>query len=150
MENNFEKQMENLETPKTEFVKHQEILKIGMVNAKKSARIGILFILAPILILLLAFVKIKLLIGFDFFVKFEKMFTTTGENGLPGYLPFILFVVLPLIAFFINLLAVSHSYINKTTRELIITIKYRLRNVIVLIVSTIIIATFFVYFIFFY
>ncbi|HEY9122869.1 MAG TPA: hypothetical protein PK252_06995 [Bacteroidales bacterium] len=150
MENNFEKQMENLETPKTEFVKHQEILKIGMVNAKKSARIGILFILAPILILLLAFVKIKLLIGFDFFVKFEKMFTTTGENGLPGYLPFILFVVLPLIAFFINLLAVSHFYINKTTRELIITIKYRLRNVIVLIVSTIIIATFFVYFIFFY
>ena len=150
MKNNFEKQMENLKTPNTEFVKHQEILKIGLVNAKKSARIGILFILAPIIILLIAYIKIKLLIGLDFFSKFEKLFTTTGENGLPAYLPFIFFVVLPLIAFIINLLAVSHFYLNKTTRELIITIKYRLRNIIVLIVSAFIIATFFIYFIFFY
>lgn len=150
MENNFEKQMENLETPKTEFVKHQEILKIGMVNAKKSARIGILFILAPVLILLIAFVKIKLLVSLGIFTKLERMFTTSDNAGVPGYLPFILFAVLPLIAFVINLLAVSHFYINKTTRELIITIKYRLRNILVLIISAIIIAAFFVYFIFFY
>ena len=117
---------------------------------KKSARIGILFIAVPIFILLAALVKIKLLVSLGIFDKLEKMFTATDTAGFPGYLPFILFAVLPLIAFVINLLAVSHFYINKTTSELIITIKYRLRNIIVLIVSVIVIATFFVYFLFFY
>ena len=39
MEDNFKDKMENLNTPNTGFVKHQEILKIGMMNARKSARI---------------------------------------------------------------------------------------------------------------
>jgi hypothetical protein len=138
MENDFEKKMENLETPQTEFVKHQEVLKIGLMNARKSARIGILFILIPVVFAILAYIKIVILMHFDFFTNFSNFLNKQNQTSSFTWLIHILLLLLPLVGIIVNLLAISHFYVNKTTKELIITLKYRFKNLIVLIISAVV------------
>ena len=137
MENNFENKMENLNTPNTDFVKHQEILKIGMMNSRKSARIGIIFILIPIVLIFLGYLKIKLLIHWDFFAKLHQFVSNQDQSSVLTWVSHIIFIGLPILAIIINLLAITHFYIDKQNKELIITIRYRLKNLIVLLMSTV-------------
>ena len=145
MENNFEKSMENLNTPNTDFVKHQEIMKIGMVNAKRSARIGIIFILIPMVLVILAYVKIKLLIHFDFFTKLQQFVSDQNQSSVLIWVSHIILIGLPVLAIIINLLAITHFYIDKRNKELIITVRYRLKNLIVLLISAVLLVTVFMY-----
>jgi len=145
MENNFEKSMENLNTPNTDFVKHQEIMKIGMVNAKRSARIGIIFILIPMVLVILAYVKIKLLIHFDFFTKLQQFVSDQNQSSVLSWVSHIILIGLPVLAIIINLLAITHFYIDKRNKELIITVRYRLKNLIVLLISAVLLVTVFMY-----
>ena len=145
MENNFEKSMENLNTPNTDFVKHQEIMKIGMINAKKSARIGIVFILIPMVLVILAYVKIKLLIHFDFFTKLQQFVSDQNQSSVLSWVSHIILIGLPVLAIIINLLAITHFYIDKQNKELIITVRYRLKNLIVLLISAVLLVSVFMY-----
>ena len=113
MENNFENKMENLNTPNADFVKHQEVLKIGMMNARKSARIGIIFILIPILIVVLVYLKMKLLVHWDFFSKFQQFVSNQNQSSFLSWLSHIILLGFPILAIFINLLAITHFYIDK-------------------------------------
>ena len=137
MENNFKDKMENLNTPNTDFVKHQEILKIGMMNARKSARIGIIFILIPIVLIILAYLKIKLLIHWDFFTRLHYFVSKQNQSSVLTWVSHIIFIGLPILAIIINLLAITHFYVDKQSKELIITIRYRLKNLIVLLISAV-------------
>lgn len=144
MENNFENKMENLTPPNTDFVKHQEVLKIGLMNARKSARIGIVFILVPIVLIIAVYVKFKLLSHWDFFTNFEMFVLKQNQTGLLNWVH-LFFIAFPILAIIINLLAITHFYINKQTKELIISIRYQFKNVIVLLISAIMIIGVFIY-----
>jgi len=144
MENNFESKMENLNTPNADFVKHQEVLKIGMMNARKSARIGIIFILIPILIVVLAYLKMKLLIHWDFFSKFQQFVSNQNQSSYLSWLSHIILLGFPILAIFINLLAITHFYIDKKKKELIITLRYHIKNLIVLIISVVLLVVVFI------
>ena len=135
MENNFEDKMENLSTPNTGFVKHQEILKIGMMNARKSARIGIVFILIPMVLIVIGYLKIRLLIQWDFFNRLYEFVSNQHQSGVFSWVSHIILIGLPLLAILINLLAITHFYIDKQNKELIVTVRYRLKNLIILILS---------------
>jgi hypothetical protein len=135
MENNFEEKMENLNTPNTDFVKHQEKLKIGMISAKKSARIGIIFILIPMVLIILAYLKIKLLIHWDFFTKLQQFVSNQNQSSFLSWVSHIILIGLPILAIIINLFAITHFYVDKQNKELIITLRYHLKNLIVLFIS---------------
>lgn len=145
MKNNFEDKMEKLNTPNTDFVKHQEILKIGMINARKSARIGIVFILIPMVLVILAYFKIKLLIHWDFFTKLQQFVSNQNQLSFLSWVSHIILIGLPILAIIINLLAITHFYIDKQNKELIITIRYHLKNLIVLLISTFLLVIVFMY-----
>jgi hypothetical protein len=144
MKNNFENKMENLSTPNTDFVKHQEVLKIGLLNSRKSSRIGIIFILVPIVLIVTVYLKIKLLTQWDFFVNFEDFVSKQNQTGSVNWTHILLFVF-PILAAIINLLAITHFYIDKKSKEFIITIKYQLKNIIVLLIAAAMILAVFVY-----
>jgi hypothetical protein len=148
MEKDFEKTMENLETPQTEFVKHQEVLKIGLMNVRKSARIGILFILLPVVLVILAYIKVVLLMKSDFFSNFVQFVGKDNQLNYSTWLLHIFLIMLPILAIIINLLAITHFYVNKANKELIITFQYRLKNLVVLILGAAIILAVFLYIIF--
>ena len=145
MENNFEHKMENLNTPNTDFVKHQEILKIGMMNARKSARIGIVFILTPMVLIVLAYLKIRLLINWDFFNRLQQFVSNQNQSSVLSWVLHIIFIGLPILAIIINLLAITHFYVDKQNKELTITIRYRFKNLIVLLISAVLVVLVFIY-----
>ena len=145
MENNFEHKMENLNTPNTDFVKHQEILKIGMMNARKSARIGIVFILTPMVLIVLAYLKIRLLINWDFFNRLQQFVSNQNQSSVLSWFLHIIFIGLPILAIIINLLAITHFYVDKQNKELTITIRYRFKNLIVLLISAVLVVLVFIY-----
>jgi len=142
MENDFENRMENLQTPDTDFVKHQEIFKIGLMNARKSSRIGLVFIIIPAIVILIAYIKLHFLLSVDFTSTFQSITNKTEGMSYIRWLFPTVFLVMPLLAAVINILALSYFYVNKKTKELIIIIQYRLKNLIVLIVSLAIIVAF--------
>ena len=144
MENNFENKMENLTPPNTDFVKHQEVLKIGLLGARKSARIGIIFILVPIVLIVTVYVKFMLLSHWNFFTNFDGFVSKQNQTGLLNWVH-IVFIAFPILAVIINLLAITHFYINKQTKELIISIRYQFKNTIVLLISAVMILGVFVY-----
>jgi len=148
MEDNFKDKMENLNTPDTGFVKHQEILKIGMINSRKSARIGIVFIIIPMVLIVLAYLKIKLLIHWDFFTRIHQFVSNKNQSSILGWVSHIIFIGLPVLAIIINLLAITHFYIDKHNKELNITIRYRLKNLIVLLISVVLLVIVFIYILF--
>jgi len=145
MKNNFEEKMEHLTTPNTGFVKHQEILKIGMMNARKSSRIGIVFILIPMVFILLAYLKIRLLIQWDFFNKLYEFVSNQHQSGVFSWVSHIILIGLPILGIFINLLAITHFYIDKQNKELIVTVRYRLKNLIILLLSAVLLVIVFMY-----
>ena len=145
MENNFEDKMENLSTPNTGFVKHQEILKIGMMNARKSARIGIVFILIPMVLIVIGYLKIRLLIQWDFFNRLYQFVSNQHQSGVFSWVSHIILIGLPLLAILINLLAITHFYIDKQNKELIVTVRYRLKNLTILLLSTVLLVIVFMY-----
>jgi hypothetical protein len=142
MKNDFEQKMENLDAPETDFVKHQEMMKISFMSARKSSRIGIIFILIPALVVLVIYLKLHFFLSIDFPATFQNIMAKTDDESYLLWLIPLVFLVLPLLAIIINLLAISHFYINKKTKELIISIRYRIKNIIVLLIGLAIIIGF--------
>lgn len=145
MKNNFEHKLEHLTIPNADSVKHQEVLKIGMLNARKSARIGLIFILIPLLLIVLVYLKMKLLIQWDFFAKIQAFVTNPNDSLSLNWVLHILFLGLPILAILLNLIAITHFYVDKQKKELIISIRYRLKNLIVLLISAVILVIVFIY-----
>lgn len=144
-EQKFEKQMEDLITPQVDDIRHQQILKITLLNAKKSSRLGITFIIIPCLFLLGVFIKYLLGIDFGIFTSIEETMATLDKTTSLKWIAPLLLVGLPLISIIINSLAITHFYWDNHKRELIITIKYRPLNIILLLISIAIVAIFFLY-----
>jgi hypothetical protein len=149
MENNFENKMDNLKTPGTGNMKHQEILKMAMINAKKSSKIGLLFIIIPALLIVIGYIKFQILMRIDFNASINSLIEQSNQIGYLKWIIPIVFVGLPILATILNLLSITHFYVEKTNKELIISIKYRLKNIIIILISFIIFISFicFVFFV---
>lgn len=141
----FEEQMENLKTPQVDDIKHQQLLKITLLNAKKSSQVGIVFVIIPCLFLLGVFIKYWLGIDFKIFTAIEEEMANLDKTTALKWIAPLLLVGLPLISIIINSLAITHFYWDKVKRELLITVKYRLLNIILLLISISIIAIFLLY-----
>ena len=141
----FEKQLEDLQTPETDNIKHQQLLKITILNAKKSSQIGIVFIIIPCLFLLGVFIKYKLGLDFKIFTALEDLMVKLDKSFYLKWIAPLLLVGLPLISIVINSLAITHFYWDKVKKELLITIKYRLANIMLLVISIGIAAVFVLY-----
>ena len=131
----FEKQLEDLKTPETSDLKHQQLLKITILNAKKSSQIGIVFIIIPCLFLLGVFIKYKLGLDFKIFTAMEDLMVKLDKSFYLKWIAPLLLVGLPLISIVINSLAITHFYWDKVKKQLLITIKYRLANIMLLVIS---------------
>lgn len=141
----FENRLENLTSPEIDNIKHQQILKITILNSKKSSQIGFIFIIIPCLFLLGVFIKYKLGLDFKIFTALEYVMVKFDKSSYLKWIAPLLLVGLPLISIVINSLAITHFYWDKVKKELLITIKYRLANIILLVISIGIAAVFLLY-----
>jgi len=95
--------------------------------------------------ILLAYLKIRLLIQWDFFNKLYEFVSNQHQSGVFSWVSHIILIGLPILGIFINLLAITHFYIDKQNKELIVTVRYRLKNLIILLLSAVLLVIVFMY-----
>lgn len=138
------KDIENIQIPDPQFEPDQS-LKKTLLNTRSSARIGIAFILVPAIFLFSMFLKYAL--GFDLGIinAIEKFFAELDQSPYTKWMSPIIFGLLPLAAFIIFFLSMTHFAYNKHNHLLQISFKVRLLNIILLLVSGLIFGTIMLY-----
>ncbi len=146
MENEeFSQKLQKMHKPQIESATHQVQLKITLLNAKRSARIGIILVIIPCLFLLVVLIKYFLHINLPSFSALEEWMADKNHNEFIKMLIPLLLIGAPFIALIVNLLAILHFNFEKKVNELIITVKLKWINIIVSLICLLILFCFFLY-----
>jgi hypothetical protein len=146
MENDeFSEKLQKMHKPEIESGTHQVQLKITLLNAKRSGRIGLILVILPCLFLVGVFVKYFLHINLPSFSALEDWMSKKEQSPLIKVLLPLLLVGGPLLALIFNLLSILHFNLDKKANELIITVKLKWFNIIVLLICLLILLSFFIY-----
>ena len=146
MENEeFSQKLQKMYKPEIESTTHQLQLKITLLNAKRSAGIGVVLVVIPCLFLLAVFMKYFMHINLPSFSAVEEWMADKNHNALIKVLIPVLLIGAPFIALIFNLLAILHFSFEKKVNELIITVKLKWLNIIVSLICLLILFCFFLY-----
>jgi hypothetical protein len=110
----------------------QESLKIFLMTARRSSRIGILLIGLPSLVVLLFILQgiLHFKLGFIRWFAGNASFLPTPVRAV---LIFVFLVGFPMIAIVLNLLSLSHFQFNQLRREFRITFRVRWWNIAIVL-----------------
>ena len=144
-QNEFLRKMENLKKPDVPADASRRQTKIAILNAKKSAAWGIWFIAIPVFFL--ACVTIKYLFHWTWGVSDNliEWMANMDQHAATAWITPVLFVLLPAICALANLLAILHFMYDKTTKELLVTVKLKWLNIALAVVSVCIIGIILLY-----
>ena len=121
--------LNSMELPDPENIQHQQELKIPLLSFKKSSRAGLWLLVLPMIVTITVILKYELGIFSSFLDLIRSFFAAIDKNQFLTFLIPVIFIGLPLTAMIINLLAFCHFTFNRTTKELLVTIKYRPFNI---------------------
>jgi hypothetical protein len=137
--------LQHLDKPDIVSEQHQAALKLTLLNAKKSARIGVFLIVIPLIFLSGIFLKYSLHIHLSFLNGLENWMSEKDKNPFYKFLIPFLLVGTPLLGLAINLLAILHLEWKKDTNELIITIKLKWISIMISVICVLILFVFLLY-----
>jgi hypothetical protein len=139
--------MENLEPPTVEVNQHQKEFRLTLLNTKKSAIAGAILLILPLLFLSGVILKHYLQIDFGILTSvyewIGKIDQQYGDSSILNWVIRALLTLGPLAAIGINLLAVIHFRIEKSQKEIILSIKMKWLNWLIILVCSTIFAVFF-------
>ena len=141
--------MEHLEQPSVNVDAHQKEFRLTLLNTKKTAILGIVLLILPLLFL--SGVVLKHYMGVDFgfltsvYEWIGNMDQKYGDSSIVNWMIRLLLLVGPLVAIGINLVSILHVRFEKTHREVVMSFKLKWLNWIIILVCCIIFATFFFY-----
>ena len=141
----FSQKLQKMHKPEIESPTHQVQLKITLLNAKRSARIGLILVILPCLFLAAVLIKYFLHINLSSFSALEEWMSKKDQNIIIKILFPLLLIGGPLLALIFNLLAILHFNLDKKANELIITLKFKWFNLIVSLICLLILLCFFLY-----
>jgi hypothetical protein len=158
-EEEFLKRMENLKLPKVEPPANQEAIKMTIMNAERSAALGVWLIVLPCYFLFCVFMyQYSQNVRRAFYGKhltwvdaMYKMVVGMDKNSSFHFLGPVLLVILPLICIVINALAITHVKVQKIdphktkVREFNVSIKIKGWNILLILVSVAIVFIFIIY-----
>ena len=143
MENEeFSQKLQKMHKPQIESATHQLQLKITLLNAKRSAGIGVILIIIPCLFLAAVLMKYFMHINLPSFSALEEWMADKNHNVLIKMLIPLLLIGAPFTALIFNLLAILHFNFEKKVNELIITVKLKWLNIIISLICMLILFCF--------
>jgi lantibiotic transport system permease protein len=146
MENDeFSKKLQKMHKPEIESPTHQVQLKITLLNAKRSANIGLILVILPCLFLAAVLIKYFLHISLPSFSALEEWMSKKDRIVIIKMFFPLLLIGGPLLALILNLLAILHFNLDKKAKELIITLRFKWFNIIVSLICLLILFCFFLY-----
>jgi hypothetical protein len=144
----FLKQMENLEVPDVNPSQHQHMVKMAIMNAGRSAALGLWLVIVPCYFLLCVFIYYQFHLNANWF---SAMFSTMVQLEKVPYIdyigPLVLFI-LPMVCLIINLLSIIHVQVRqldpdkRKVREINISIRLKLWNIVLILISLVIMMAF--------
>ncbi|HLZ86838.1 MAG TPA: hypothetical protein VKQ52_06360 [Puia sp.] len=108
----------------------QEMLRLTLLNAKRSSRVGLLLIVLPGLVVLVFFFQN----AFNTFPGLTRWFAheaTLIPMPLRAILLFLFLAGFPFIALVINMLAITYYRYNPLRREVTVIVKMKWNNILV-------------------
>ena len=141
----FSQKLQKMDKPHIESATHQMQLKITLLNARRSAGIGVILIIIPCVFLSAVLMKYFLHINLPSFSESEEWMADKNHNVLIKMLIPLLLIGAPFTALIFNLLAILHFNFEKKAHELIITVKLKWLNIIISLICLLILFCFFLY-----
>jgi hypothetical protein len=147
----FLKKMENLQVPDINPTDHPEMVKMAIMNADRSAALGVWLVILPCYFLFCVFNYYFFHVHISWFAAMFKLMESLDDTPGISFLGPLIFVILPIICMVINALAITHVKFNKTAlptgnaRQIGITIKIKLWNILLILISLAIVFVFIVY-----
>jgi hypothetical protein len=141
----FEKKMEGLKAPGTSAISPPVEIKLAIVNAQRSAAMGVWFIVVPAFFIACVFMKYYFHINLGLLDTFEEMMVSLDRNPNTWWIQPVMLIGLPIAGFALNLLAITHFQWDNVTKSITITMKMRWFNLVVLFISACIVAVFLLY-----
>jgi len=147
-EDEFLKQMETLNIPEIKPGFHQQPVKVAIMNAQRSAVLGVWLIAVPCYFLFCVFMYYLFHSHMSWFGAMFSLLSGLDKMPYADYTVPLLMVILPIICIIINGLAITHVQTNPIdkdrvqVREFAITIKIKLWNIALILLSLLIICIF--------
>jgi len=145
----FLKQMEDLKVPGVDTAPHQQKVKMTIMNAERSAALGVWLIVVPCYFLFCVFIYYFFHLHIGLFRAMSDLMAGMDKNPFLKYASPVLLVGLPIVCIIINKLAILHVHYKKAKQgmpgELLVTIKLRFWNVVLILISLGIVFTFILY-----
>lgn len=147
-QNEFLKEMEQLQVPDISAPTHQKTVKMTIMNAERSATLGIWLIAIPCYFLLCVFIYYYYNVHANWFGAMFKLIISLEQNPYIDFIAPLVLVVLPVISIIINALAITnvkyqqYGTHQKKLRELSITIKIKFWNIVLILISVAILLVF--------
>lgn len=131
--------LKNIERPTFHAEGAKAQLKLTLLSARTSSRIGIALVLTPAVFVF----GVILHYGFGFevpgFSQFEELLSWTDHQKYVPLLSPLIMAGAPLAALALNLLAIMHVEIDRARSELIVTLKLRVLNLVIIAVATLVV-----------
>ena len=138
------KKLEGIERPNLSSASHQRQLKLVLISAQRSSWIGIPLIALPCLFLFCVILKYGFNVGITGFTALEEQMVRIDRTFF-RFVPPLVLVGGPLTALALNLLAIMHFQIDRVRRELVVTVKLKVGNLLIGAICLGILAMIFVY-----
>ena len=137
--------LENIHKPEIGSETHLVQLRLTLLNAKRSAKVGAVVAIIPVMFLTGIFLKYLLHLNFPAFTGLENWMSETDRKPLLRPLIPLILIGAPLIGLGMNILAMVHAEWHKASREIIIAVKIKWANMIIIGICLLILAGFFFY-----
>ncbi|HEY8927588.1 MAG TPA: hypothetical protein VIM55_00255 [Mucilaginibacter sp.] len=137
----FLKKMENLQVPAASPHHHPKMVKMAILNAERSAALGVWLIIVPCYFLFCVCMYYYFHLKMGWFGS--MLMLITGLDKTPGidFIAPVIFFVLPVVCIIINLLAITHASYQKIdpekskVREFSFTLKIKPWNILLILLS---------------
>ncbi|HVW95592.1 MAG TPA: hypothetical protein VHA56_06465 [Mucilaginibacter sp.] len=144
----FLKKMENLNVPEINPREHPKMVKMAILNADRSAALGVWLIILPCYFLCCVCMYYFFNAKAGWFGSMFALVTNLDKTrGLDLLAPFI-FLIMPVVCIIINMLAIIHVGYrkidpdNNRVRELNVTIKIKFWNIALILLSVAVLLAF--------
>ena len=137
--------MDELKIPSAGSVKPPLEIKLAIVNAQRSAVIGVWFVIIPYLFFACMVMKYELQVNLGLLDLFAETIQTIDNNPALWWLQPVFLIGLPSVGIVLNILSITHFKWDTFTSSITVTLKLRWYNLIVLFFSGLILCAFLLY-----
>jgi hypothetical protein len=111
-DNEFLKKMENLKVPDVDPAAHADKVKMAILNAERSAALGVWLIVVPCYFLFCVFMYYFSHIHLGWFTAMFKLMQGLEKTSYVSFMGPIILVVLPIVCIVINFLSIVHVSVH--------------------------------------